>query len=106
MKPLLVIVDPYFKKVWDWSQILDNDELSAELVIHVHAARHVISTLPFEQVPQEESWVMLRSIVSELLTGPHSAQSLVAEYSVQLPVSIIESRDKVVRVLLALAEEM
>lgn len=106
MKPLLVIVDPYFKKVWDWSQILDNDELSAELVIHVHAARYVISTLPFEQVPPEESWVILRSIVSELLTGPHSAQLIAEEYGAQLPVSILEFRNDVVRDVLALAEEM
>lgn len=106
MKPLLVIVDPYFKKVWDWSQGLDNKELSSELSIHISASRHVISTLPTNHVASEEAWVMVRSIVSELLVGPHSAQSLAVEYGVQLPKSIIESRDEVVRVLLALAEEM
>lgn len=106
MKPLLVVVDPYLKKVLDWSKSLDNKELASELSIHVHAARHVISTLPLEHASPEEAWVIIRSIVSELLVGPHSAQSLVVEYGLQLPKSIIESRDNVVNVLLALAEEM
>lgn len=106
MKPLLVVVDPYFKKVWDWSQSLDNEELTSEISIHVHAARHVISTLPLDHVSSEEVWVMLRSIVSELLTGPHSAQSIAEEYDEILPDSIFECRDNVVHDVLALAEEM